>query len=123
MAQQGRQAGEQGPTRGMIDGPLMLQYLLAMLNQPGGPRGGPGFDFLEGMGGAGAESGISMCTPESAPMASAVRSVSADFGGPMVTTFIDLISSLRRSRRRTASSTARGRFQRPRRPRIGIVEV
>ena len=57
MAQQGRQAGEQGPTRGMIDGPLMLQYLLAMLNQPGGPRGGPGFDFLEGMGGAGAESG------------------------------------------------------------------
>ncbi|KAJ3534464.1 hypothetical protein NM688_g7132 [Phlebia brevispora] len=55
MAQHGR-GGGQGPGRGTIEGPLMLQYLLAMLQQPGGR----GDQFLEMFGGAhpsGAETG------------------------------------------------------------------
>ena len=53
VAQQGGRPGGDG-THGTIDGPLMLQYLLAMLQGPGA-GGGRGMDLFEGLmpGGAG----------------------------------------------------------------------
>ena len=56
--------------------------------------------------GEGADSGVSTWMAESAPMASAVRRVSTDLGGPMVMAFMLVTEVLRRSRRRTASSIA-----------------
>ena len=56
--------------------------------------------------GEGAVSGNSTWIPESAPMANAVRSVSAALGGPTVKTLIDLTASFSLSLSRTASSTA-----------------
>ena len=47
VAQQGGRPGGDG-TRGTIDGSLMLQYLLAMLQGPGA-RGGRGMDLFEGL--------------------------------------------------------------------------
>lgn len=58
--------------------------------------------------GEGEDSGISTWMAESAPMANAVRRVSSDLGGPIVMALIDFTWSLRRSRRRIASSTAFG---------------
>ena len=41
--------------RDIINGPLMFQYLVAMLSQPG--RNGPMADLFEGMGPGGPEAG------------------------------------------------------------------
>lgn len=59
--------------------------------------------------GDGEDSGVSMWIAESTPMARAVRRVSTDLGGPIVMAFIEVTEALRRSRRRTASSTARSK--------------
>lgn len=56
--------------------------------------------------GEGDDSGVSTWIAESTPTARAVRRASTDLGGPIVMAFIEFTEALRRSRRRTASSTA-----------------
>lgn len=51
----GQGEGEGRDARDTIEGPLMLQYLLAMLQHPGGP-GGRGGDPLAGLFGGAAPS-------------------------------------------------------------------
>lgn len=52
---QNRRGGAPGQDRDAINGPLMFQYLMAMLQQPGSR--GPMTDLFEGLVPPGAESG------------------------------------------------------------------